>query len=368
VIRTCGTSSQRSTRTPGRRGRLIAVWGAALAMIISTGGPAWGASPKPRPQNLWRSYPLDSAHTGHRAEATDSPTRGSAPQPQARASRSSGGDGWLVAVGLAAAATVAVVLAGIMLRLRGVVPALSRNEMGFARRATPKFRLPQGGTIMNEKRKLWSRGDESEQLQEEAAVAGSPTNDQGLAERVLAATASGATSTPDAPPADAAVAGAEADPADVGAEVETILKSAQEAAARIRQKAHEEATKIREEAETTRAEAETFAGQARVNVQREANQMLEAARKRIAEADAVVERKLREAEGEALRRRDALQTEAKRYEERLRKMLGVFRGMSSELEELLGERTDETAADEEASAGVTLERALQPNSPSARRI
>jgi vacuolar-type H+-ATPase subunit E/Vma4 len=152
------------------------------------------------------------------------------------------------------------------------------------------------------------------------------------------------------------------------AQVGTILKSAQEAAARIRQKAHEEATKIREEAETTRAEAETFARQARANIQREANQLLEASRTRIAQADAVVEKKLREAEGEALRRRDTFQAESKRYEEHLRKMLGVFRGMSSQLEELLSERTDETAEDEEATAGVTLARALQPNSTSARRI
>jgi vacuolar-type H+-ATPase subunit E/Vma4 len=222
---------------------------------------------------------------------------------------------------------------------------------------------------MNERRKLWSRGDESEQSQDEEAAAGStPATSEQAPQASLTARVQAATGTPVEGDVDPATAEAAADLADVGTEVGTILKSAQEAAARIRQKAQEEATKIREEAETTRAEADAFARQARGNIQREANQLLEAARTRIAQADAEVEKRLREAESEAVRRRDAFKAESKQYEERLRKMLGVFRGMSSQLEELLGEQTEETAEDEEATTGATLERALQPNTTSARRI
>ena len=218
--------------------------------------------------------------------------------------------------------------------------------------------------MTNPTRKLWNRGtDESEQ---EAPAAPIPAVSEQAA-------------TPDVADQGSAAADAPADLADVGAEVGTVLKSAQEAAARIRSQAREEATKIREESKTAadadraegaqlRAQAETFAQELRTNAEREADQLLETTRARMAHVDAEVAEKVREAESEALRRRDALQAESKLYEERLEKMLGVFRGMSSQLEELLGKRTEEPAQDEEdeeATEGTTLQRALQPYS--ARR-
>jgi hypothetical protein len=219
--------------------------------------------------------------------------------------------------------------------------------------------------MTNPTRKLWNRGtDESEQLPEqEAPVA--PT--RAVSEQAA---------TPDVPDEGSADADASADLADVGAEVGTVLKSAQEAAARIRQKAHEEVAKIREEAKAAadseltearrvRSQAEKSAQELRANAEREADQLLKTTRTRMAHIDAEVEEKVREAESAALRRRDALQAESKLYEERLEKMLGVFQGMSSQLEELLGKRTEETAEDEEATDGTALQRALQPYS--ARR-
>jgi len=188
--------------------------------------------------------------------------------------------------------------------------------------------------MTNPTRKLWNRGtDESEQ---EAPAAPIPAVSEQAA-------------TPDVADQGSAAADAPADLADVGAEVGTVLKSAQEAAARIRSQAREEATKIREESKTAadaelaearrladadraegaqlRAQAETFAQELRTNAEREADQLLETTRARMAHVDAEVAEKVREAESEALRRRDALQAESKLYEERLEKMLGVFRGM-----------------------------------------
>lgn len=214
--------------------------------------------------------------------------------------------------------------------------------------------------MTNPPRKLWNRGtDESEQVSEQEAPA-APT---------LAMSAQAA--TPEA--ADEGSTDASADLADVGAEVGTVLKSAQEAAARIRQSAREQATKIREEAKAAaaaelaearrvRSEADTSAQELRTHTEREADQLLETTRTRMARVDAEVEEKVREAESEALRRRAALQEETKLYEERLEKMLGVFRGMSSQLEELLGKRTEEPAEDEEATDDTALQRALQPYS------
>jgi F0F1-type ATP synthase membrane subunit b/b' len=191
-----------------------------------------------------------------------------------------------------------------------------------------------------------------------------------------------------------------ADLSDVGAEVGAVLKSAREAAARIRRVAHEEAAKIRDDAksaaeaavaeasqiaaadrgegeriraeaeayaEEMRAAADTFAEQARTEAKREAAEIVEHASKRLEAADAEVEERLRQVERKARERLEALQAGSTRYEGRLESMLVVCRGMSSQLEELLGKRDAESGGDPEA-VDETLEDALQPDSvrPSSR--
>jgi cell division septum initiation protein DivIVA len=256
--------------------------------------------------------------------------------------------------------------------------------------------------MTNSRRKLWNRGmDESEQLPErEEPVASLPT-------RIEQATGDSPTliSAPAATPDQTDAGGdddASADLADVGAEVGTVLKTAQEAAVRIRRQAREEAAKMREEAKTaagaelaearrlgeadraegarlrteaeadaesTRAEAETFAQELRTNAEREADRLLEEARQRMGQVDAEIERRLREGESEAQRRRDTLQAESKLYEKRLEKMLGVFHGMTTQLEQLLGiessDRRHEGAEDGEGAE--TLEAALQPDNAASSR-
>ena len=258
--------------------------------------------------------------------------------------------------------------------------------------------------MTNSKRKLWSRGSvESEQLPEQKAPA------VPLPTRIEQATGDSPTvnSPPAATPDEVDPVGSDADTsadlADVGAEVGTVLKSAQDAAARIRRQAREEAAKIREEAkaaagaelaearrlsdadraegarlkseaeadaQSTRAEAETFAHELRTSAEREADKLLEDARMRMGRVDAEIEKRVREGESEAQRRRDTLQAESKLYEQRLEKMLGVFHGMTKQVEQLLGvpssDRRQEGGVNG-GQGGETLETALQPDKAGSSR-
>lgn len=163
------------------------------------------------------------------------------------------------------------------------------------------------------------------------------------------------------------------------AEVGAVLKSAQEAATKIRQSARVEASNLRAEARASaeaelgaaqreaaalRAEAQAFAEtqvrgarqesealraeaqalrmedaakaeQLIADAENEAQSILEAARQRLEIVDAEVEQKLRRAEAEGRERRDALESEAVRQREWLESMLGVFQGTSSQLQGLL---------------------------------
>jgi F0F1-type ATP synthase membrane subunit b/b' len=197
----------------------------------------------------------------------------------------------------------------------------------------------------------------------------------------------------DEPVAEQAEQELPADLSDVGAEVGAVLASAREAAARIRSQANEDSARQREEAraaaeaelaearrlaeadraeleriraeaetyaEETRADAETFAEQTRTDAERDAGMIVEEARSRLEAADAEVAQKIRDLTANAHERLSMLQAGTRRHEERLKHMLVVFHGMTSQLEELLDER------DGEGSDGESLEDALQPDSAGAR--
>jgi F0F1-type ATP synthase membrane subunit b/b' len=193
----------------------------------------------------------------------------------------------------------------------------------------------------------------------------------------------------DEPAAERAKQELPADLSDLAAEVGAVLASAREAAERIRSQANEDSAKQREEAKAaaeaelaearhiaeadraegerlraesetyakeTRADAETSAEQTRTDAEREANRIVEEARGRLEAADAEVARRMRDLTATASERFNTLQAGSRRHEERLETLLDVFRGMTSQLEELLGERAVE-GSDEES-----LEEALQPDS------
>jgi F0F1-type ATP synthase membrane subunit b/b' len=193
----------------------------------------------------------------------------------------------------------------------------------------------------------------------------------------------------DEPAAERAKQELPADLSDLGAEVGAVLASAREAAERIRSQANEDSAKQREEvkaaveaelaearhiaeadraegerlraeaetyAKETRAYADTFAEQTRTDAEREAGRIVEEARGRLEVADAEVARRMRDLTATASERFNTLQAGSRRHEERLETLLDVFRGMTSQLEELLGERAVEGSEEE------SLEQALQPDS------
>lgn len=183
--------------------------------------------------------------------------------------------------------------------------------------------------------------------------------------------------------------GVTADLAGVGEEVGMVLKSAHEAAARLRLAAHEEAERLRTEAESAaaaeleearrtasadlaaashiRAEMEAWARDARVAADayagerlREAEQIVSDAQKVLAAADAEVEQKVREADAKARDRRQVLEVETERYERRLQSILAAFLGMSSQLEDLVQRREAESDNPAE-TLDEALHDALQPD-------
>jgi CRISPR/Cas system CSM-associated protein Csm2 small subunit len=299
----------------------------------------------------------------------------------------------------------------------GVLRPAQSFERRRGRRARSTARLPirstKGGSSMaNLRRKLQALSEPNapleesqEQLPEEGGSATSPVDrlaEYSLKEE-LAAAAEGSAEAEAEPVADdeseSPGAKVAADLGAVGEEVSTVLISAQEAAARIRQKAQEEAERVRKEAESvaaaevdearrvadadradasrTRAEAETyaedkraaadsFAEQRRRDAEREAAQILDDAQKRLAAADAAVEQKIRQALAHTRQRTELLQAEVERYEERIENILVVFRGMGSQLEDLLGRQRDESQNLAEAS-DEALDDALRPG-PSRSRV
>ena len=91
-----------------------------------------------------------------------------------------------------------------------------------------------------------------------------------------------------------------------------------------------------------------------------AAQIVADAHRRLAAVNVQVEQKVREEEAKAGQRRQALLAEAERHEERLESILVVVRGMTSQLEDLLGRRRSDTGV----TAGTTeeaLREALLPN-------
>jgi hypothetical protein len=188
-------------------------------------------------------------------------------------------------------------------------------------------------------------------------------------------------------------AGVTADLAGVGEEVGVVLKSAHEAAGRLRLAAHEEAERLRSEAESAaaavleearrtasadlaaasqmRAKMEAWAKDARASAdayveerlreaEQTADQIVSDAQKVLAAADAEVEQKVREADAKARDRRQVLELETDRYERRLQHILAAFLGMSSQLEDLVARREAESG-DLAGTLDEALHQALQPD-------
>jgi len=391
----CGTTS---ARFPPKSPRLLAggvlIYAVGLALLAPGLGVAGTttALSRPKPQKLWRSYPLDTS-TQRKTGTTSSPRRSS----QAREpSSSSSNDMKWVLVGIGGSALLAVAVAAFGPLRRRRIPAVhGRVATAFAANTVTNGPA-KGDQIMDlERIKLWTRGDgaaQSPESQEQEAGGGTDATD---AAAVRVSPAAESIETKEEPLEVAPPTAADA----VGAEVGTVLKSAQEAATRIHRQAEEDASNTRKEAEaaaaaqlddarrvaeaeradgvrvraeaeeqaqSTRAAADAYAQQVRADAEREAREIREQAQQRLEQADTEVAERLRQAEGEARHRRDALVSETEQYHQRLEKMLGVFHGMSSQLEELLGIPRGDTR-ERDNTGEETLEGALQPGDPTSFR-
>jgi hypothetical protein len=183
--------------------------------------------------------------------------------------------------------------------------------------------------------------------------------------------------------------------AQVGEQVASVLAAAHRAADEIRATALEEAERIRDEAEADAASSRDEAGRAAEQTRRESEalraeadeysreareaadryvattreQIEDEAANRRAESEQEArekhrsaEQRAREIETEALERRKAIIEEAERSQARLEQLLGVFRGMTSRLEELLGaeQAGGEAANAQDDSGGDEIAEDLRP--------
>jgi vacuolar-type H+-ATPase subunit E/Vma4 len=391
------------------RSVLLALVVAGLAAPPALPGTSTGTkSQRSGPTRLWRSFPLGQpAQRVSRTTPTSPTMRGPLLAPAASQASGSSRFGLLAIV---AAATfvgggLAVLLVGLLLR-SAVVPRGLR--IGRYSTARLPLRPTEGGSSMSDlRRKLWARAQRNaSRKQSPEQPAGEGGMSRSTVERLFAYS-TGATEPAlpgdavDGPGGRVAREGADAPEAEesaddlafLGDEVGTVLQSAREAAVAIRRTAREEAERLRVEAtsaaaaeldeadriaeadradgqrnraeaeadaERVRAGAEASAENRRKEAEDEAAQILGDAHRRLAAVDAQVAQKVRGEEAKAGQRRQALHADAQRHEERLESILVVVRGMTSQLEELLGGRR----SDSEVTAGTTedaFREALLPN-------
>ena len=187
----------------------------------------------------------------------------------------------------------------------------------------------------------------------------------------------------------------------VGEQVAAVLVSAEQAAEQIRESARQDAERIRAEAkdevaatlsetkleaergrresEKLRADADAYNKQTREAADRYDTEMREKIDKEIARTRAEVDEQVRgirraaqlrakDLETEARARQKELLQQVERAEARLEQLLGIFRGMTLQLEGLVGTESAGRSGDAEEKTSVAepLDEALKPR-PSASR-
>jgi hypothetical protein len=184
---------------------------------------------------------------------------------------------------------------------------------------------------------------------------------------------------------------------EIGEQVAGILSSAKQAAQQLRESAQHEAERIRDEAKqqaaetldrvkkeserrreeggkvraeadayskNTRETADRHATERRRKVEEEAAKQRSAAQQEAGEIRRAARQKAEELTAQTLERQKALVAEAERSEARLKKLLGVFQAMTSQLEDLVGSERAEASGEQTAGGGSppaqALDEALKP--------
>jgi hypothetical protein len=162
--------------------------------------------------------------------------------------------------------------------------------------------------------------------------------------------------------------------AEVGERVGAVLTSAHEAARQIQETARHEAERIRTEADRygkeTREAADRYGAETRRKLDEEALERRAAVEEQARGIRQAAEEKAKSVLRDADDRQRALIQEAGRSEARLQQLLGVFRGMTTQLEELVRSKPEGEPA--ETSAAATSERrledALKPERTPSERV
>jgi hypothetical protein len=369
-------------RTPGgptlpvvRRAGTVGLAALGLFAACLLAAPAVAASGSSAPgkgdlQPLWRGYPLDPG--AGQVDRTSGGTSGrerthAGPTP---AEPAGGGSSVLVPLAAAGGSVLLAALAALLvLRGRWTPPSLMKGAR-MSRFLNKLSQREAARTASGEIREVIAIKPETD---EEEAVQPEP-------EAAEAAVAPEATEAP----AESAVN----DASGVGKHVQTVIKAAEDAAARLigeaRAQAHEvretaereassqveaasaTAARLTEEAERAHAEALAAAAQARAAAEEEA-----AARRAEAEEEAETVRAEAERDAssfgrEAAERYEELLTDTALAEDRLRRLVDGLRDVADRLDDLLEAEDDEEPTDRPgAEHDATLEEALEPTMPKA---
>jgi hypothetical protein len=388
-------------------GRVLLCGFAACVLLFGFAASAARAQSEPQPgrrttedvppavERLWKEYPLNPTPAGVAGSSTERESSIVPPPVSRPAGDDEGGfltePVTLVFVGAAIGLLALVALSALSgaprpgRALHGSGLHFSRSPSGGSRRAMRRRRAPLAPARPRE-----DGGGKTPRLPQSLRARSEPMSKQ----------PEQAQPGQESPERREAVAheSADADYARVGEKVTAVLASAQEAAEqmvasaraeseRIRSEAQEHASvtaaaakseveRLQRERETLEVEAEDYRKESRAAADgyaagTRAEAEAEAAR-RLADADERAQAIVAEAEGraraveqESARRQEERAAAAQRYEDRLTNLLDVFRGMTTQLEELV--RTDQEAADgdgeesdPEASGEEGLEDALRP--------
>jgi hypothetical protein len=390
----------------------------AFAQEGGSGGGDRSVTVPPELRDLWSEYPLNPPRP-----PVARPRQSTAERGEARNQPNEPGEGWNLAVlGVAAAVAGAIVVLVALAVLVGLRPAWVPNRSRGSPRAkqrTRRMRRPRVRTMPRQERAM---ADRSHRLIDAHRKPEPPTppNDA-------------ATPTPESLPSEDEIDKLELDSPDarersdivrtskparpekddanasyaqVGEQVAAVLASAQKAADEIRATAEEEAERIRAEIEErvaatravtaravqearresealrteadeysreTREAADRYVAETRQLVEDEAAERLTEVEQQAREIHRAAEGRARELETEGLQRQKALVEEAGRTEARLEQLLGVFHGMTSQLEALVhAERAADEAVDaQDDGPAEELAEDLRPGRPGrspAKRI
>jgi hypothetical protein len=393
---------------------LPALAGPAVAADKPAKHPKPASSVPPGLKKLWSEYPVTQASPRGSGEKRSVPSE----RTSARDEGDSLASRLLLPVTLVLTSFLAVMSLAVFLGVRparapgAVAPSKRHRTRTTSARRPPSVRPQKGRLGMKNVRRLLEFGGKRQSvggakvataapLQAQTTASPQRERSKALSDSKQPITDSSATKTP-AETERGEWTGIQLGDegfAEVGERVGAVLTSAHHAAEQIRESARREAARIRAEAsdnaaatiaeasrdaertrresEELRAEADRYSKETReaadrygVETRRKLDQ--EAAERR-AEVEEQARRtrqaadqKAKDLVTEAVHRQKGLVQEAGRSEARLQQLLGVFRGMTSQLEELVKPEPAE-GSDEKGTTEEGLEAALKPQRTPSRR-